>query len=119
MVLLLGHQKCIGPTLKVVWFFLGRVKTPLPTNTWASVWFCRHYGKPGVASLSVLPKFTVVFCFKVSWDYNHWDDCYCCGDKHWDESNCQPSMEECRANCPGCNPKSAMDSGVADRLNEQ
>nr|CAB3491239.1 unnamed protein product [Digitaria exilis] len=50
-------------------------------------------------------KFTVVFCFKVSWDYNHWDDCYCCGDKHWDESNCQPSMEECRANCPGCNPK--------------
>ncbi|KAF8720515.1 hypothetical protein HU200_023764 [Digitaria exilis] len=31
-------------------------------------------------------------------------NCYCCGDVH-EKKNCHLTMEECKSNCPVCNPK--------------
>ncbi|RLN40657.1 hypothetical protein C2845_PM01G47530 [Panicum miliaceum] len=51
-------------------------------------------------------KITLVFCIPVECNYfgHGWQDCYCCGDQYRKQS-CHPTLEECRAHCPHCNPK--------------
>ncbi|CAL4940824.1 unnamed protein product [Urochloa decumbens] len=50
-------------------------------------------------------KIYIVFCIVGECnDFGHgWQTCFCCGNQYRKES-CHQTMEECRANCPVCNP---------------
>ncbi|CAN6283780.1 unnamed protein product [Urochloa humidicola] len=50
-------------------------------------------------------KINIVFCFVGECNnFGHgWQTCYCCGNQY-QKKYCHPTMEECRANCPLCNP---------------
>ncbi|CAL4924020.1 unnamed protein product [Urochloa decumbens] len=51
-------------------------------------------------------KIYIVFCILGECNnFGHgWQNCFCCGNQYRKES-CHPTMEECKANCPVCNPK--------------
>nr|TKV94705.1 hypothetical protein SEVIR_9G313100v2 [Setaria viridis] len=50
-------------------------------------------------------KIYIVFCILADCkNAGHpWQDCYCCGNVYRKES-CHPTLAECKAHCPLCNP---------------
>ena len=48
-------------------------------------------------------KIVLIFCHKTKCGTT-WEDCYCCINKKPEEL-CYDTMNECRSNCPICDPK--------------
>ncbi|OEL26746.1 hypothetical protein BAE44_0012232, partial [Dichanthelium oligosanthes] len=63
-------------------------------------------------------KIYVIFCVAGKCnDFGHgWQNCYCCGDMNSNvKTDCHETMEECRANCPHCDPKCPPQSSSSVR----